>query len=193
MTKLQKLFFIGTATMLFPSIACAHAVSGGGFLAGFSHPVLGFDHLLAMLSVGILSAQMGGKSLWLVPMTFVLIMLVGGVLGLNGIPLLSVETGISTSVLALGVALAIDKKLLPILAMVFVGFFALFHGYAHGTEMPSLARPAYYVLGFVIGTATIHIMGLSVGWVATQFSSGTQILRYLGASIAGIGFYLLVM
>lgn len=97
-------------------------------MAGLTHPVLGFDHLLAMLSVGILSAQMGGLAIWRVPLTFVLVMLGGGVLGINGIPLFSVELGIALSVLALGVAIALEKKLSPVLAMIFVGFFAIFHG-----------------------------------------------------------------
>ena len=175
-----------------PSISYAHEGSGGGFVAGLTHPVLGFDHLLAMLSVGILSAQMGGQAIWKVPFTFVLVMLGGGILGINGIPIFSVELGIALSVLALGVAIALEKKLSSLLAMVFVGFFAIFHGHAHGTEMPSLSKPLFYACGFVLGTAGIHIAGVLVGIVAERLKDGSQLLRYAGAGIAGIGFHLIV-
>ena len=189
----KLLSIIAVTSIIFPSISYAHQSSGGGFLAGLSHPVLGFDHLLAMLSVGVLSAQMSGKSLWSVPTAFVSIMLVGGVMGLNNIPLISIEIGISISVLALGIALTIEKKIAPILAMCFVGFFAIFHGYAHGMEMPHLANPTQYVLGFIVGTAGIHIAGVLVGILASKTTSGAQFLRYLGAGIAGIGFHLIIM
>lgn len=180
-------------TLLFPNIVFAHgSAPSTGFIAGLSHPVLGFDHLLAMVSVGILSAQMGGRAIWRVPLTFVIIMLIGGVLGMLGISLFSVELGIAFSVLALGIALAVDKKLSPMLAMIFVGFFAIFHGHAHGTEMPNLVKPTLYVFGFVVGTAAIHIVGVLVGVFAKKIKHGAQLLRYVGAGIAGIGFYLIV-
>ena len=176
----------------FPSISYAHEGNGGGFMSGLTHPVLGFDHLLAMLSVGILSAQMGGQAIWRVPLTFVLVMLGGGVLGINGVPLFSVELGIAFSVLALGIAIALDKKLSPLWAMVFVGFFAIFHGHAHGAEMPSLSKPVFYACGFVIGTAGIHIAGVLIGIIAERLKEGTQVLRYVGAGIAGVGFHLII-
>ena len=187
------LSIIAITSVIFPSVSFAHQSGGGGFLAGLSHPVLGFDHLLAMLSVGALSAQMGGKSIWTVPTAFVSIMLLGGVMGLNNIPLISVEMGISISVLALGIALTIEKKLAPIIATFFVGFFAIFHGYAHGMEMPLLANPTLYVLGFTLGTVGIHVTGVLVGIVASTTANGIQLLRYIGAGIAGIGFHLIVM
>lgn len=189
----RVIFFAGLAIALFPGLAFAHESTGSGFTAGLSHPVLGFDHLLAMLSVGILSAQMGGRSLWLVPAAFVVVMLVGGLLGMNGIPLFSVETGISLSVLALGLALTVEKKLGAIMAMIFVGFFAVFHGYAHGAEMPNLANPTHYALGFIIGTASIHMAGVIIGEAAKLLPDGAQLLKYLGAGIAGIGFHLMVI
>lgn len=180
--------------LLLPNVVLAHgAAEGGGFISGFTHPVLGFDHLLAMISVGILSAQMGGKSIWTVPLAFLSVMLIGGILGMQGIPLISVELGIAFSVFALGIALAADKKLPHVLAMIFVGFFAIFHGHAHGTEMPSLAKPALYALGFFMGTAGIHIAGVLLGLFSNKISDGAQMLRYLGAAIAGIGFYLVVV
>jgi urease accessory protein len=179
---------------LFPALAHAHSVGhGGGFVSGLGHPVLGFDHLLAMVSVGILSAQMGGRAIWAVPLTFVGMMLVGGILGMQGVPLFSVELGISFSVFALGIALAAEKKLPALLAMLFVGFFALFHGHAHGMEMPSLYSPVLYALGFVVGTAGIHIFGVILGLISQEVSKGEAFLRYVGAGIAGIGFHLLVL
>jgi urease accessory protein len=126
-----------TVIFLFaPLTAQAHVLpEAGGFTVGLTHPVLGFDHLLAMVSVGILSAQMGGRAIWAVPATFVSVMVMGGTLGIAGIGILGVEFGIAVSVLALGIALAAEKKLPPIAAMLFVGFFAIFHGHAHGTEI----------------------------------------------------------
>ena len=183
-----------TALAIFPAVAFAHEMEGGGgFISGLSHPVLGFDHLLAMLSVGILSAQMGGKAIWTVPATFVVVMLFGGILGIKEIEIISVELGIAFSVFALGIAITASKKLPVMLAMVFVGFFAVFHGHAHGAEMPYLAEPVFYALGFVVGTAGIHIAGVAIGLLTEKYKQGHQLLRYLGAGIAGIGFHLLVM
>ena len=182
----------GGIVSFLPNIVYAHEGAGGGFTAGLMHPVLGFDHLLAMLSVGILSAQMGGQAIWRVPLTFVLVMLGGGVLGINGVPMISVELGIAFSVLALGVAIALEKKLPPLFAMVFVGIFAIFHGHAHGTEMPSLSKPLFYACGFVLGTAGIHVAGVLIGIIAERLKDGAQLLRYAGAGIAGIGFHLII-
>lgn len=182
------------AVLMFPSLAYAHDSSaGGGFVSGLSHPVLGLDHLLAMISVGIVSAQMGGKAVWTVPAAFVGVMLVGGLMGMNGVPFFSVELGIALSVLVLGVAIAADKKLPTFLAMIAVGFFALFHGHAHGTEMPEVAQPALYAAGFVTGTALIHVAGVGIGFMSKSFATGPQLLRYVGAGIAGIGFHIIIM
>ena len=182
--------------LFFPIVANAHGETYSAdifFWAGLIHPALGFDHLLAMISVGILSAQMGGRAIWTVPITFVSVMLIGGVLWIQRIALVSVELGIAFSVLVLGVALAAEKKLSPILAMIFVGCFAIFHGHAHGTEMPTMAEPVLYACGFVIGTAVIHIAGILIGIFSKTISHGDQLLRYAGAGIAGIGFHLLIM
>jgi urease accessory protein len=119
-------------------------------------------------------------------------MLLGGILGMQGVPLFSVELGIAASVLVLGVALAAEKKLSPLMAMGFVGFFAIFHGYAHGAEMPTLAQPVFYALGFVVGTAAIHVTGVLIGVYSRRLQDGVQLLRYVGAGIAGIGFHLIV-
>jgi urease accessory protein len=190
---MNKRIVLLTTLFLMPTLAHAHIVgTGGGFLAGLSHPVLGADHLLAMVSVGILSAQMGGRAIWTVPSTFIGVMLIGGILGMQGIPLFSVELGIAFSVLVLGAALAAEKRLPPVVAMLFVGFFALFHGHAHGTEMPSIAQPALYALGFVTGTASIHICGVLIGLISQQTTRGADVLRFVGVGIAGVGIHLLL-
>jgi len=162
-----------------------------GFTNGFTHPVLGLDHLLAMLSVGILSAQVGGRAIWTVPLTFVSFMLVGGIFGMLGIPFFSVEIAIAASVLALGLAIAIDKKFPMAITMTGVAFFALFHGHAHGEEMPGSAQPALYALGFVLGTTLIHLSGVLLGWLATRQPRHSFLLRASGVAIAVVGAYFL--
>ena len=162
-----------------------------GFANGFTHPVFGPDHLLAMLSVGILSAQMGGRAIWTVPLAFVSFMLVGGLLGMFGLPFFSVEIGIAVSVLTLGMAIAIDKKLPVILTMAGVTFFALFHGHAHGAEMPGSAQPALYALGFILGTTAIHLLGVAMGWASTRHPGGALRLRWAGLCIAVLGIFFL--
>ncbi|MCX4027737.1 HupE/UreJ family protein [Endozoicomonas sp. SM1973] len=182
-----------SSLIFYPNIGYSHEGGfGGGFGAGLAHPVLGFDHLLAMLSVGILSAQIGGNTIWTIPLAFVSFMLMGGILGINEVALVSVELGIAFSVLILGVALAADKKIPVIITIFFVGIFAIFHGHAHGTEMPFLAEPQLYAVGFIIGTAGIHIIGVLIGISASKIKQGWQLLRYIGASIAGIGFHLII-
>lgn len=191
---MRKLLLPLVSLLLFlPNVALAHQNGNGGFLSGLSHPILGFDHLLAMLSVGIVSVQIGGKAIWTIPLTFVAVMLLGGIMGMAGIEVFSIEAGIAFSVFALGIAITADKKLPIILSMIIVGFFAIFHGYAHGTEMPGLANPIFYAAGFIIGTACIHIMGITLGFIAKRSSKGLPFLKYIGAAIAGIGFHLLIL
>jgi urease accessory protein len=175
---------------LIPGAAYAHDGSNvpfGGFLSGLVHPVLGFDHLLAMLSVGILSAQIGGRAIWTVPATFVSVMALGGALGLIDIGLTSIELGIAASLVLLGLIIAAERKLPILLAMAGVGFFAIFHGYAHGAEMPTTAEPVLYAAGFLTGTALIHIAGLIIGDIAKHYDSGKVALRVGGGLIAMVG------
>jgi len=191
MKKNVILLFFG---LLLPSMAMAHEpMFSEGFLSGLTHPVLGFDHLLAMISVGILSAQIGGRAIWTLPSTFVAIMLLGGILGMQGISLFSVELGIAFSVFALGTTIAVGKKFPTVFAMFFVGVFAIFHGHAHGTEMPGLVKPFVYALGFVLGTTGIHLAGVLIGYFAKKIKRGALLLRFFGAGIAGIGAYLVIM
>ncbi len=169
-----------------------HSGTDGGALSGFLHPLLGIDHMLAMVAVGLLSAQMGGRAIWTVPAAFVSVMAVGGLLGLTGIGLLWVEYGIATSVIVLGIALALKQGLPVGLAMVFVGLFALFHGHAHGTELPTSTNTVLgiisYVIGFMVATAGLHVIGALLGTIATRTKLGDMTLRVAGALIAVTGF-----
>ena len=133
----------------------ANSLPYGPFLSGITHPVLGFDHLLAMVSVGMISEQIGGKAIWGVPSTFVIVMFIGGLVGINIEGLTGYEIGIALSVLLLGSALAADKTIPSNFAMIAVGVFAIFHGYAHGSEIPKAIDPASFIIGFVISTGLI--------------------------------------
>lgn len=163
----------------------------GSFLSGLTHPVLGADHFLAMVSVGIVSAQIGGRAIWTVPATFVCVMGIGGLLGLLDVGLTAIEAGIALSVLILGLAIAADKRLPVALAMTAVAFFAIFHGYAHGAEMPTVANPVTYALGFLTGTATLHVTGVVIGDISQHYSMGKLLLRIGGAIIAALGAWFL--
>ncbi len=181
---------------LMPSTVLAHddslVIQYGSFLGGFTHPVLGLDHLLAMLAVGIVSAQIGGKAIWTIPATFVGVMALGGVLGLIDIGLTAIEFGIALSVLVLGVAIAAERSLPIVVAMVAVALFAIFHGYAHGAEMPAIAQPWLYAFGFLTGTAIIHLIGVLIGDIPKHYEVGPTVLRVLGGGIAVVGVLFLV-
>lgn len=171
-----------------------HAYGGGGILSGFLHPILGLDHLLAMVAVGLISAQMGGKAIWTVPAAFVAAMALGGVIGLVGIPIPAVEYGITGSVLILGLALVANKKLPMWAVMLVVALFAMFHGHAHGTELPALSDTIgliiAYVAGFLIATAGLHVVGALIGIMATRNKKGEMVLRVGGAALAVVGIIL---
>ena len=188
--KVIKSFLMALLFAAIPGVAYAHEGTNlglGGFLSGIVHPVLGYDHLLAMLSVGIISAQIGGRAIWTVPATFVTVMAIGGVLGLINIGLTATELGIAVSLVILGLVIAAERRI-PILAvMIGVGFFAIFHGYAHGAEMPDTAEPFLYALGFLVGTALIHIAGVVIGDISRHYERGKIVLRVGGALIALVG------
>lgn len=161
----------------------------GSFLGGLTHPVLGPDHLLAMLCVGILSVQIGGWAILTVPATFVTFMAIGGAVGVlnGGIPMEIIEFGIAASVLVLGGVIAAGRRLPVVVAMVAVAVFGSMHGYAHGVETPTIAQPGVYAIGFLLGTACIHLLGVLIGEVARQYQSGPRALRIAGAAIAMMG------
>ena len=176
---------------LLPTFAHAHVGLGeaGGFLHGLTHPTSGLDHVLAMLAVGLWAAQTGGRSIWAVPLTFVGVMALGGALPMLGIGLPFVERGILLSVLLLGVLIAASVRLPLWLGSGMVGLFALWHGHAHGAEMPALASGIDYALGFMLATALLHVIGIAFG-LGMQRRAREYVIRAAGASIALCGIYL---
>lgn len=178
------------ALLLFPDMAMAHTGVGEttGFIHGFSHPVGGADHLLAMVAVGLWATQIGGRALWVVPSAFVTVMMLGGVAGFSGISIPFIEEGILASILVLGVLIAGAFKFPMVVSMLLVGFFALFHGYAHGTEMPASIGAAAYSAGFAFSTALIHSVGIVSGLGLRKLSL-EKMTRYAGGAIALSGIY----
>lgn len=191
MKPLSLASVIVAVALAVPAAAHAHTFGAhdAGFVHGFSHPLGGLDHLLAMVAVGLWAAQRGGKALWALPTAFVAAMIGGGLLGMAGIELPAVELGIALSVVALGGLIALQSRL-PLLASVgMVALFALFHGHAHGVEMPEAAAPLLYGAGFALATALLHGAGvgaaLSLRGLA-QGRVGAVLLRGVGALI-GLG------
>ena len=181
--------------LVYPLPALAHSFTGRvGFYDGLSHPVLGLDHFLAMVSVGIVSAQIGGKAIWTVPATFVSIMTIGGLFGFFLIiyEFFFVEIGIIFSVILLGFAISIDKKFPTKVIIFFVGMFGFFHGTAHGIEVPAAANPLLFVLGFIFGTTALHLFGVSIGYFSIKTALSSILLRLTGISFAIYGIYLLI-
>ena len=181
------------AVLLLPSFAYAHVGVGeaSGFMHGLTHPVSGLDHVCAMVAVGLWAAQMGGRSVWAVPLTFVSVMALGGALPMLGISLSFVEQGIVLSVLLLGVLIAASIRLPLWLSSGMVGLFALWHGHAHGAEMPALATGIEYALGFVLATVLLHVIGIAFGF-GMQRLAHERAVHLTGASIALCGVYLAV-
>jgi len=174
-----------------PAIASAHPGHDGDhgfgwdFSGGFTHPLGGWDHLLAMIAVGLWAAQLGGRARWLVPAAFVSVMTLGAVLGHGGMSIAGTEQGIAASVLVLGLLVATAVRLPLAAGMALTGVFALFHGLAHGAEMPATAAGLEYGLGFVLATALLHTAGLGLGLLAARKS--TVIPQTAGAAIALVG------
>lgn len=172
--------------------ALAHSETGlaGGFITGVLHPLTGLDHTLAMVSVGIWGHFLGRPLLYLLPMVFPIAMSVGAGAGMAGMPLPPVELGIAASVVVLG-ALILGGIRAPLtVACAIVGLFALFHGYAHGVELPSAADPIGYSLGFVFATGALHVLGITLGMLA-MLRSGELVLRMLGGVVLGFGIWFL--
>jgi len=157
---------------------------------GVEHPFSGLDHILAMVAVGLWAAQLGGRALWSIPLTFVLTMAAGGALGFLGVPLPMVELGIASSVVVLGVLVALASRLPLAVSMVLVGLFALFHGYAHGAEMAAESSALWYGLGFMLATATLHAIGIGMALAAGR-GVPARLVRVGGAAIAASGMLLL--
>jgi urease accessory protein len=168
-----------------PLAALAHegGHGGGGFAAGFLHPIAGPDHVIAMVAVGLWGAFLGAPALWLLPVVFPLVMVAGGVLGLAGVPLPAVEVGIALSAVAIGGAVAAAWRAPVAVAAVLVAAFAVFHGHAHGTELPEATNPVAYSLGFVTATGLLHAAGIGLG-ALTRAPAGARLVRGLGGLIA---------
>lgn len=174
--------------MAIPAPALAHTSEGlrGGFVAGFLHPVSGVDHLLAMVAVGLWGAILGQPLLYALPVVFPLMMAIAGVAAIAGLMLPGVELAIAASVIVLGLAIAAAWRAPVWLALVIVGGFALFHGWAHGAELPSMADPVAYSAGFVTATGLLHLAGIGIGLIDRR-AGGRRALRLLGAAIAAAG------
>lgn len=172
-----------------PTLAHAHPGHGSGFAAGVAHPLMGMDHLLAMLAVGLWAAQLGGRARWMVPATFLGVMTLGSTLGMYGITLPAVELAIFASVLMLGLLVAGAAKLRIEVCMAAVGFFALFHGLAHGAEIPATASGFAYTGGFVVATAALHALGFGIAVGMKSFADAGWV-RAAGGVIAVAGLML---
>ena len=179
----------GAALTALPAAALAHTghMEPGGFMHGFEHPLGGLDHLLAMIAVGLWAAQSGGRALLALPAAFVGAMILGGLAGMAGLPLPAVELGILGSVLALGALVAFQPKLLLSVCVAITAGFAVFHGYAHGVEMPVAASPLTYGLGFAAATALLHAGGIGLIVAVRRFvqgNAGQATVRGSGALVA---------
>jgi urease accessory protein len=187
-------FAASFAMLALADAAAAHTGTGlaGGLSAGLLHPFAGVDHLLAMIAVGLWGAVLGRPLVVALPVIFPAVMAIGGVLGIVGVPLPPVEIGIAISVLVLGSLIAGAVRAPVWLACVITALFAIFHGYAHGQELPSAADPVGYSLGFVLATGLLHVLGIGLGLLNTQ-PAGVTTTRTMGGAIAAVGLWFLAM
>jgi len=172
----------------------AFAHTGGdvifGFWSGFLHPITGLDHLVAMVAVGLWGAQLGNPAIWVLPITFPLVMALGGVLGISGVVIPYPEVVIAASAIALGLAVAFRITPPLWIAAVLVGVFAIFHGYAHGMELPGAADPVGFGVGFVTATGLLHLCGIAIGTL-TRWPIGGRVVQACGAAIGCVGVFFL--
>ncbi len=195
--KFRTALTVLALSAVFASTAAAHPghVHGPGvqnaFAAGLFHPLFGLDHLLAMVAVGLLAAQLGGRALWALPAAFLGLMVFGGAAGMAGYPLPANEIFIAISVMVLGVALAVGMKYPLLAAAIIVGCFGMLHGHAHGAELPRLASPLLYSCGFVVATFALHAIGIGTGLLLMRQARFITLLRASGAAISIAGGVLL--
>ena len=185
------LFTAVLSTFSVPAYAHEEASAAGGVAAGFSHPFLGTDHMLAMIAVGIWGAFLGKPLLVILPMVFPVMMTVGAALAMASIPFPPVELGIAISVIALGLLILTAARVSPVVACAVIAVFALFHGYAHGIELPATADPVGYSVGFVLATGLLHLAGISLGMLK-NLRFGEFGLRMAGATTAAAGALFLI-
>ncbi len=183
---------IGSSTALSGAWAHTYGAAGAGLVEGFAHPLGGWDHLLAMLAVGVWAAQLGGRAMWAAPAAFVVGLLCGGLLGMNGVAFSAVESGILASLVVVGALIALAVRLPLAAGLALVALFGLVHGHAHGTEVPETAAPALYVLGFVSASIFLHLVGVVLGTAAQRLT--LPLVPRIGGGVvaaAGIvGFFL---
>lgn len=187
--KLQKNTLL-ILLLLLSNTALAHQGGvAGGFYSGFVHPVLGWDHVVAMVAVGLWGAFLGQPAIWVLPVVFPMVMAFGGAIGVIGIGIPAVETGIALSAIVLGLMVAFKARPPIWAAAVIVAAFAIFHGHAHGTELPDAANPLAYSLGFVVATGLLHLSGIAFG-LLTRWPQGVMAVQGAGGviSIVGCGF-----
>jgi len=158
----------------------------GGFVGGFAHPLFGPDHIAAMVAVGLWGAVLGPPAIWLLPIAFPLVMAFGGVLGIAAVPMPRVEVGIAVSAIVLGLMVALAVRAPLAVAIAAVSAFAIFHGHAHGAELPPGADAIAFSAGFVMATGLLHVCGIGLG-LATRWPAGRVAVRMVGAAIAGAG------
>ncbi|MFO1207040.1 MAG: HupE/UreJ family protein [Burkholderiales bacterium] len=178
------------AALSAPAFAHVQTGQAAGFLTGFLHPLSGLDHVLAMVAVGLWGAQLGAPAIWLLPITFPIVMACGGFLGLLGVPLPGVEVGIAASAILLGAAVMTERRPPLFAAAALVGFFAIFHGHAHGTELPPGESGLLYSLGFVVATGCLHAIGIAIGAVH-RWPAGRVALRIAGGGVGLAGMFFL--
>jgi len=176
----------------FPALAHTGEGAIGGFISGLLHPVLGLDHVIAMVAVGLWGAFLGMPAIWLLPVVFPLVMAFGGILGIIGIPIPAVEIGIAVSAIGLGALVAFAARPPVWIAAIIVGIFAIFHGHAHGNELPDAANPLAYSIGFVLATGLLHATGIAFG-MFTRSPAGRIAVRSGGVIIAITGCIFLVL
>ncbi|MBE0627881.1 MAG: HupE/UreJ family protein [Burkholderiales bacterium] len=181
-----RLVWLTAAFLALPAWAHEQQGQAAGFVSGLQHPLSGLDHVLAMVAVGLWGAQLGAPAIWLLPVTFPLVMACGGFLGLVGVPLPGVEIAIAASAMLLGAMVAAQLRPPLWLAAVAVAFFAVFHGHAHGTELPSGQSGLLYSVGFVAATGCLHATGIAIGLIH-RWPQGRIALRAAGAAVAAAG------
>lgn len=177
---------VGLLVVAAGPVAAHEGGAAAGLLSGLYHPISGLDHVLAMIAVGIWGAQLGKPAIWALPVTFPMVMALGGMLGLLGVPLPGVEIGIGLSAAVLGTMVALERRVPLGVAAALVGFFAVFHGYAHGAELPEGQSGLLYSIGFVVSTGTLHGAGIGLG-VIHKWDWGRRALQAAGVVIALAG------
>ncbi|MGC2413832.1 MAG: HupE/UreJ family protein [Stellaceae bacterium] len=191
----RRTLTIAMLSMIAATTAEAHTGIGhtNGFVHGFGHPIGGIDHILVMVAVGLFAARLGGRALWLVPLSFVSMMILGSVLGMIGVGLPFVEIGIALSVVILGIAVALGYRMPTAVAMEMVGLFAVFHGHAHGAEVPQSGSGIAYGVGFVLATVSLHALGIGLGLATGRMSHAltSLVLQTAGSAMALAGVVIL--